>query len=284
MIKCYRIGVLPLICIDVDGTLIGSSGSPTSNVLNTIQMAISKGQLLALSTARGAMGPTLKYAKALNPNGWHIFHSGGALLHTGSDEVVAHALPQRIVDLALEVSQKNNWALEFYSARDYVAGDLTGSEGALDVSGESNLAIAHSKMLGIEHVSGAPSDLSGEIVRAQFVVAKSSTEEVQEAMSGFGKITAATSPALPGVAFISITDERVDKGSAISYLASILGINVSSVMMVGDGLNDLDALNVVGHPVAMGNGHAEVLSIGKYIVGSVEDDGLCDAIELSWKL
>jgi len=103
-------------------------------------------------------------------------------------------------------------------------------------------------------------------------------------MSGFGKLTAATSPALPGVAFISITDEGVDKGSAISYLASLLGFGLSSVMMVGDGLNDLDALNVVGHPVAMGNGHAEVLSVGKYIVGSVEDDGLCDAIELSWDL
>ena len=44
----------------------------------------------------------------------------------------------------------------------------------------------------------------------QFVVGESSLSEVQEAMSGFGKLTAATSPALPGVAFISITAEGVD--------------------------------------------------------------------------
>ncbi|MEG3586925.1 MAG: HAD hydrolase family protein [Actinomycetota bacterium] len=276
--------MLPLVCIDVDGTLIGSSGVPSFHVLETINRALSRGQQLCLSTARGAMGPTYRYAEMLNPNGWHIFHSGGVLLHTGSGEVVDHTLPQRIVDLALEVSQENNWAIEFYSARDYRAGHLSGSAAILDHAGEYELAVAHSEMLGVEHISGTPSDLSGGIVRVQFVVRESSANEVQEAMSGFGKLTAATSPALPGVAFISITDEGVDKGSAISYLASLLGFDLSSVMMVGDGLNDLDALNVVGHPVAMGNGHAEVLSVGKYIVSSVEDDGLCDAIELSWDL
>ncbi|MDP6298755.1 MAG: HAD hydrolase family protein [Acidimicrobiales bacterium] len=276
--------MLPLVCIDVDGTLIGSSGVPSERVLETINSALSRGQQLCLSTARGAMGPTFRYAEMLNPNGWHIFHSGGALLHTGSDEVVEHALPQGIVDLALEVSQENNWALEFYSARDYRSGHLAGSAAILDHTGEYELAVAHSEMLGVEHVPGTPSDLSGGIVRVQFVVGESSANKVQEAMSGFGKLTAATSPALPGAAFISVTDEGVDKGSAISYLALKLGFDLSDVMMVGDGLNDLDALNVVGHPVAMGNAHTEVLSVGKYIVSSVEEDGLCEAIELSWDL
>ena len=275
--------MLPLVCIDVDGTLIGSSGVPSLHVIETINCALSRGQQLCLSTARGAMGPTYSYAEILNPNGWHIFHSGGALIHTGSGEVVEHALSQEIVDLALEVSQENNWALEFYSARDYRSAPLFTTP-IQHPTMHPKLAVAHSEMLGVEHASGTPSDLPDGIVRVQFVVDESSTDEVQEAMSGFGKLTAATSPALPGVAFISITGEGVDKGSAISYLASLLGFGLSSVMMVGDGLNDLDALNVVGHPVAMGNGHAEVLSVGKYIVGSVEDDGLCDAIELSWNL
>ncbi len=276
--------MLPFVCVDVDGTLIGSSGVPSDAVMETIGHALSKGQQLVLSTARGAMGPTLRYAEMLNPNGWHIFHSGGALFHTGSDEIVEHAIPQGIVDLALEVSQENNWALEFYSARDYRVGDLTGSAATLHHTGEPALAVAHSKMLGVEHVSGAPSDLSGGIVRVQFVVEESSLSEVQEAMSGFGKLTAATSPALPGAAFISITAEGVDKGSAISYLASVMGIDLADVMMVGDGLNDLDALEVVGHPVAMGNAHADVISCSEYVVKHVDKNGLCEAIELSWEL
>ena len=50
--------MLQLVCIDVDGTLIGESGEPTSGVLDAIMHARSLGQTLALSTARGAMGPT----------------------------------------------------------------------------------------------------------------------------------------------------------------------------------------------------------------------------------
>ena len=95
--------MLPLVCIDVDGTLIRSSGVSSLNVIEPTNCALSRGQQLCLSTARGAMGPTYRYAEMLNPNGWHIFHSGGALLHTGSGEVVEHALPQGIVDLALKV-------------------------------------------------------------------------------------------------------------------------------------------------------------------------------------
>ena len=68
--------MLRLICIDVDGTLVGESGKPSLGVLNVIKRARSLGQSLALTTARGAMGPTLDYASLLNPDGWHIFHAG----------------------------------------------------------------------------------------------------------------------------------------------------------------------------------------------------------------
>ena len=57
--------MLQLVCIDVDGTLIGESGEPTNGVLDAIMHARSLGQTLALSTARGAMGPTADYASLL---------------------------------------------------------------------------------------------------------------------------------------------------------------------------------------------------------------------------
>ena len=53
-------------------------------------------------------------------------------------------------------------------------------------------------------------------------------------------------------------------------------------MMVGDGLNDLDALEVVGHSVAMGNAHSDLLDCCDYVVAPVGQDGLVEALELSW--
>ena len=111
--------MLRLVCIDVDGTLIGETGKPTSGVLDAIIHARSLGQTLALSTARGAMGPTADYASLLNPSGWHIFHAGASLVHTGSSEIIGEALPKDIIRIGTELSGIHGWALEYYSADDY---------------------------------------------------------------------------------------------------------------------------------------------------------------------
>ena len=70
----------------------------------------------------------------------------------------------------------------------------------------------------------------------------------------------------------------------MTEISSMLDINLSDVMMVGDGHNDLDALRVVGHGVAMGNAEQEVIDESRYLVDTVDNDGLVDALELSWSL
>ena len=52
-------------------------------------------------------------------------------------------------------------------------------------------------------------------------------------------------------------------------------------MMVGDGLNDLDAVTTAGHGVAMGNAVDEVKAAARHHVAHVDDDGLVEALELS---
>jgi len=268
--------MLRLVCIDVDGTLIGESGEPTSGVLDAIKHARSLGQSLALSTARGAMGPTADYASLLNPDGWHIFHAGASLMHTGSTEILGEALPEDIIRIGTELSAIHGWALEYYSSDDYrsMGDSLAGHP----------LAVAHSEMLGCDFKVGGPSDLVEPVVRVQFVVDESQVTEILESMSGKGNVSVATSPVLEGAAFISITKEGVNKGSAILKVCEMLSLDVSEVMMVGDGLNDLDALKAVGHSVAMGNAHPDVLNSCDYVVRSVEQDGLVEALELSWAL
>ncbi|MBK6311382.1 MAG: HAD hydrolase family protein [Candidatus Microthrix sp.] len=59
--------MLPLICIDVDGTLLGSSGVPTDGVWTAAEAAIARGQHLAICTARVAVGPTWDYAGGSTP-------------------------------------------------------------------------------------------------------------------------------------------------------------------------------------------------------------------------
>jgi len=56
--------------------------------------------------------------------------------------------------------------------------------------------------------------------------------------------------------YLEVMNLGVSKGKALSQLCANKGIESKEVMAFGDGLNDIDMLQWVGHPVVMGNAHA----------------------------
>jgi len=94
-------------------------------------------------------------------------------------------------------------------------------------------------------------------------------------------VVAATSPVMPGAAFVSCTRPDVSKGAAIGRIAAEMGIGIGDVMMVGDGDNDVQALESVGHGVAMANAVPAAKAAASYEVGHVDADGLVEALALS---
>jgi Cof subfamily protein (haloacid dehalogenase superfamily) len=261
--------MLPLVCIDVDGTLIGSSGVPTDAVWSAADAAIARGQHLALSTARGAFGPALEYAERLDPDGWHIFHAGAALVHTGRGDVRARPLGAETIAHAGEVAASNGWTLEYYSPKDYTVDD------------DTELAVKHAALLGVPHVRRTADQLDGEVVRVQFVVSADESTGVTAAMGDGATVTIASSPVMPAAAFVTVTPSGITKATAITEIARELGTSVDRVMMVGDGHNDLEAIAAVGHGAAMGNAEPEVKAAARHQVASVAEDGLAEALDLS---
>jgi len=64
-------------------------------------------------------------------------------------------------------------------------------------------------------------------------------------------------------------------------VAEEYGIALRDVMYVGDSGNDLPALRIAGHPVAMANAVPAVLKAAAHTVGHVDDGGLAQALELA---
>ena len=261
--------MLPLICIDVDGTLIGSSGEPTPGVWDAAEAAVARGQHLAICTARVAVGPTWEYAKRLDPDGVHIFHSGAALIHSGTNEVDGEVLSEASITACERLADERGWVLEYYSAFEIAC------------PSSDELADAHAGLLGIAHVARDRDSLTGPVLRLQFVVPIEDTETVLDAVPAAAQGTAATSPAMPEAAFVSVTRAGVSKASAIAKLAARLDVGTDSVMMVGDGQNDVAAMQAVGWGVAMGNADPAALAVARTRVGHVDDDGLAEALGLS---
>ena len=271
--------MIPLICIDVDGTLVGASGTPTEAVWAAIDQALERGQHLAVSTARGAFGASWEMAKRLDPSGWHVFHAGAAIVHSGSGQARSHRLATTAIDALRELEQRSTergWLLELYSPDAYA------------VESSAKAAVDHAGLIGIEYASTPFDDFlaaQDSIVRAQLVVPVDDIAAAQEQLAPLGLSTSsATSPIMPGIAFISIAQPGITKATGIAQICEELGYTIDQVMMMGDGLNDLPAIEAVGHPVAMGNAEDRVKALASHIVADVEHDGVVEALELSASL
>ncbi len=283
--------MLPLVAIDVDGTLVGPSGRPTDAVWAAAEAARHRGQHLALCTARLARGNAWEWARRLDPDGWHIFHAGAALVHgslgansdrvettktgasaesaEGGSAVQAQDLSGDQVLAFAKIASDEGWTLEFYTATDYTVAD------------DTRLAVEHAALMGLPHLNRPRSELNAPIVRVQFVVPIEQTEAVLAHRVPGTLGTAATSPVMADAAFVSFVSDRASKGRALAILADKLGTELSRVMMVGDGHNDLDAIEAAGHGVAMGNADPRVIAAADHQVATVDNDGLVEALTLS---
>lgn len=261
--------MLPLICLDVDGTLVGLAGAPSGALWAAAERARGRGQRLTLCTARLAAGPTREWAQRLDPLGWHVFHTGAARWKPATGEVRARPIPDDAVAACEAIAADRGWVLETYSWDDYV------------VDSDDELAVAHAGLLALPHRRRRVSDLADPVVRVQFVVRSADAAAAVAAAPPGTTASAATSPVMPGAAFVSVTAAGVSKAEGIAAVADDLGVPLSDVMMVGDGHNDLPAIEAVGWGVAMGNAEPEVVAAARLLVADVEDDGAAQAIDAS---
>lgn len=256
-------------CLDVDGTLVGSTGAPTDRLWSAANQARSRGQRLTLCTARLAAGPTRAWAQRLDPHGWHIFHTGAARWNPASGEVRVSPLSTGAIDACAAVADERGWVFETYTWDDYV------------VDRETPLAVAHAGLLGLPFARRDRSTLAGDVVRVQFVVEVGEVTDALAAAPPGTSASAATSPVMPGAAFVSVTSPEVSKIAGIEAVAADLGVSTGDVMMVGDGHNDLEAVRSVGWGVAMANAEPEVLAAARLTVADVDADGAAEAIDRS---
>lgn len=83
---------------------------------------------------------------------------------------------------------------------------------------------------------------------------------------------------------LDIWASGISKGSALKELSRKLQINLEEVIAFGDNYNDIELLQEVGMPIAMGNAVDEIKKVAKFITLSNKEDGIAYAIDHYIKL
>jgi len=71
---------------------------------------------------------------------------------------------------------------------------------------------------------------------------------------------------------------RDDKAQDLSNYCQSKGIDLAKVLYVGNDVNDLDAMRMVGYPVAPADAHPEVLAIAKHVTQARGGEGVIKEI------
>lgn len=261
--------MIRLVFIDVDGTLVGSSGQVLPEVWAAAERARAAGLHLALSSGRPAFGVSRTYATRLDPDGWHVFQNGASILHVGRDESRSSSVPAPVVESLVRRARQGGYVLEVYGDRQYV------------VESDSPLARGHAALLGVPFARGSLDALPQPVVRCQWVATREQTPHLLAEKEPDLEVLASTSPVMPDAMFINMTARGATKASAMAKVAELAGVDLGDVMFVGDGMNDLEGLQTVGYPVAMGNGEPEVRRAARTVVSRVDDGGLVEALEIA---
>lgn len=264
--------MVELVCIDVDGTLVGASGVVPLEVWGAAERARARGIRLAVCSGRPAFGLAREYAELLDGRGWHVFQNGASVVHVASGESRSRSLSPAALEWLAARSRATGRILELYTDAEYA------------VASRDDRARRHAGLLGVPFRPRALRSLEGPVVRAQWLLPHAEAGAVLAEPHPELSLALSHSPVMPDTSFVNVTPRGVDKASAIRVLAGQYGVPLERVMMVGDGFNDLPALRVVGHPVAMGNAEPEVRAGARHVVGHVDGGGLAEALELAVRL
>ena len=261
--------MIRLVGIDVDGTLLGASGTVDPRVWQASARARARGIRLVLCSGRPAFGSSVSYARQLDAHGWHAFQNGASVLHLASGHSRSTHLPPNRVEDFIARARRTAQLLELYSDSDYAT------------EGTSAWARQHAEILGVRFEARPFESLRGSAVRAQWLLAPADAAQFMANVPEDVEGAQSTSPLMPETRFIGLTSRGVNKGRAMGAIAHEYDIDLQDVMYVGDSGNDLSALRIVGHPIAMQNAEPRVLKVAHRTVGHVDDGGLAEALELA---
>ena len=268
-----------LIAVDIDGTLLDAASRLPDANREAIQAAAARGIEVVLATGR-AFHHALPVAKRLDAPVTLIVNNG-ALVKTPDGETLARRPVPRHLARALIVdtrSAREGGALIFdrSGATQYVYERIDWSHPQRQWYYDRNRVY----MTRVEPLETALDDDPVQVAFTGGVADMRTLAGRVRALPSAGALTVTlTEYEQRDFSLLDVTAEGCSKGAALEDWAARRGVLPAGIMAVGDNLNDLDMLELAGHPVVMGNAVAELKRRGWPQTAGHDEAGLAQAIQ-----
>ncbi|WP_088005827.1 Cof-type HAD-IIB family hydrolase [Indiicoccus explosivorum] len=246
-----------LLLLDIDGTILDSGKKLPESAESAIRRARDNGYDLAIATGRAPfmfrkLAQELEISSFISFNGQYVVHQGKPI-HKG-------AIPSGRLEEVLTYAERNGHPMVFM--------DDTRMVSSIDFHPDIDESVGSLKL------AHPPEErdfyLKRPVYQALVFCGREEEPPYHETFPDlrFVRWHRVSCDVLPGGG---------SKAEGIRKLIAETGHSIEDTIAFGDGLNDVQMMEIAGTSVVMGNGHEEVKRIADHITDHVDKDGLAKA-------
>jgi len=283
-----------LMAIDLDGTLLNSFGEVSAPTREVLKQAKEQGVEVVLSSGR-PISSTESLALELGVDNYLISGNGAAVFDIKKQEILYDRFlsKEQVLKIA-KICEENSFFYNVYTEDEVIASSLNYN---ILFYHKENVKKVEEKRTHINVVqniaeyieqSGKEKFLKITVCDESQFIFNSIMKRLKE-IEGIDvleveymsrkKIKAGTDDVDIQYYYTEITNQNVNKWSAIEFLLDYLNIKKEEVIAIGDNMNDKEMIEEAGLGVVMGNSNPKMKEIADEIVADNNSDGVKEAIE-----
>jgi Cof subfamily protein (haloacid dehalogenase superfamily) len=252
-----------LVVLDIDGTLLASSGAILRSTRQATAALVDRGHLVALASARPPKSVKTIADSLLGSDAAALISLNGALIMQGNAILHERTIDGPAIDAIVEAAIARRLEVNLF----------TGFEWFVESIGEG--VVAEARILGFGPTIVADFRRAPSVHKVLLIGSSDATAGLRDWAN---QSLLGVSAALSKATYCEVTSAQTSKAAAIGVLAREYGVDISNVIAFGDGDNDLPMVARAGIGVAMGNSTPALRHAANLVTSSNDSDGIARAL------